>query len=97
VPVTPFFILEARDPQRVVGHMTALKPSSAGRLKERRRRPEEGGDEWEPIKILHRNLAYILKMTRRTSLLTQPKPPSYRSAIGPRNRARNRSENTERC
>jgi hypothetical protein len=43
VPVTPFFILEARDPQRVVGHMTALKPSSAGRLKERRRRPEEGG------------------------------------------------------
>jgi hypothetical protein len=28
-------------------------------LKDRRRRPEGGGGEWEPIKIPHRNLAYV--------------------------------------
>jgi hypothetical protein len=55
------------------------------------------GGEWEPIKIPHRNLAYIPNRTRRTSLLTRPKSPSYRLAIDPQNHARNRSENTELC
>jgi hypothetical protein len=64
-------------------------------LKDRRRRPE--GGEWKPIKIPRRNLAYIPKMTRRPSLPTRPRPPSYRSAIDPRNRARNHSGNTEQC
>jgi hypothetical protein len=31
-------------------------------IKDRRRRPE--GDEWEPIKILLENLAYIPKSTK---------------------------------
>jgi hypothetical protein len=51
-------------------------------LKDRKRRPE-GGGEWEPIKIHHRNLAYISNQTRRPSLLTRPGPHSYQSAIGP--------------
>jgi hypothetical protein len=64
-------------------------------LKDRRRRPE--GGEWEPIKIPRRNLAYIPNRTRRTSLLARLRPPSYRLTIGPRNRARNYSENTKWC
>jgi hypothetical protein len=39
-------------------------------LKDRRRRPE--GGEWEPIKIHHRNLAYVLKSIWNPSLLTRP-------------------------
>jgi hypothetical protein len=65
-------------------------------MKDRRRRPG-GGGEWEPIKIPHRNLAYIPNQTRRPFLLTQPRPPSYRQTIGPQNRARNCSGNTEWC
>jgi hypothetical protein len=64
-------------------------------MKDRRRRPE--GGEWEPIKIPYWNLAYILKLTRCSSLLRRLRPHSCRQAIGLRNRARNHSENTERC
>jgi hypothetical protein len=32
------------------------------KVKDRTRRPE-GGGEWKPIKILYKNLAYILKRT----------------------------------
>jgi hypothetical protein len=61
--------------------------------------PEEatrgGGAEWEPIKIPpRRNLAYILKSTRRPSLLTWPRPHSYSEAIGLRDRVRDCSGNT---
>jgi hypothetical protein len=59
------------------------------------RRPE--GGEWESIKILLENLAYIPKSTRNPSLLTRSRPPSYRQAINLRNRARNCNESTERC
>jgi hypothetical protein len=45
-------------------------------LKDRKRRPE--GGEWEPIKILLENLAYISKSTQNPSLPTRPRPPSYR-------------------
>jgi hypothetical protein len=55
-------------------------------LKDRRRRPE--GGEWEPIKIPRGNLAYILKSTRRPSLLNRSRPRSYRKSIGPRNQVR---------
>jgi hypothetical protein len=55
-------------------------------MKDRRRRPEEG--EWEPIKIPHRNLAYVSKSTWNPSLLARPRLPSYRQAIDLRNRAR---------
>jgi hypothetical protein len=65
------------------------------KVKERRRRPEEG--EWEPITILLKNLAYIPKSTQNPSLLTRPRPHSYSKAVGPRNRARNCSGDTERC
>jgi hypothetical protein len=34
-------------------------------------------------------LAYILKSTQCPSLLTRPRPPSYRQAIGPQNGASN--------
>jgi hypothetical protein len=53
-------------------------------MKDRRRRLE--GGEWEPIKILLENLAYIPKLTQNSSLLTCPRPTSYRQAIGLRNR-----------
>jgi hypothetical protein len=59
-------------------------------MKDRRRRPE--GGEWEPIKILLENLAYIPKSTRHPSLLTRPRPHSYSTAVGPQNRARNCSD-----
>jgi hypothetical protein len=45
-------------------------------LKDWRRRPE--GGEWEPIKIPHRNLAYIPKPTRDPFLLTRSRLISYR-------------------
>jgi hypothetical protein len=64
-------------------------------LKDRRRRPE--GGEWEPIKIPRGNLAYIPKSTRIPSLLTRPRPSSYRRAIGLRNRTKNCSENMKQC
>jgi hypothetical protein len=56
----------------------------------------EGG-EWEPIKITHRNLAYIPNRTQCPSLLTRLGPHNYRITIGPRNRVRNRSGNTNQC
>jgi hypothetical protein len=51
------------------------------------------GGEWEPIKIPRVNLAYIPKSTRHPSLLTRPRPQSYKKAIGPRNQVRNCSRN----
>jgi hypothetical protein len=54
-------------------------------VKDRRRRSERG--EWVPIKILLENLAYVPKSTRNPSLLTRPRPTSYRQAIGLRSRA----------
>jgi hypothetical protein len=53
-----------------------------------------GEGEWEPIKILYRNLVYILKLIRHPSLLTRLRLHSYRKTIGPQNRVRNRSGNT---
>jgi hypothetical protein len=35
------------------------------------------GGEWESIKILLENLTYISNRTRRTPLLTRPRPPRY--------------------
>jgi hypothetical protein len=55
-----------------------------------------GGGEWEPIKIPHRNLAYVPKTTRRPSLLTRPRLNSYSKAVSRRNRARNCNESTAR-
>jgi hypothetical protein len=66
-------------------------------VKDRRGDQRGGGGEWEPIKILLENLAYIPKSTRNPSLLTRPRPPSYRQAIDLRNRVRNCNESTERC
>jgi hypothetical protein len=63
----------------------------------RTREGDQRRGEWEQIKIPQWNLAYIPKMTRGLSLLAQPRPASYRSVIGPRNRTRSRSRNTERC
>jgi hypothetical protein len=57
-------------------------------VKDRRKRPEGGGGEWEPIKIPQENLAYVPKLTRHASLLARPKPHSYQRAIGPQNRVR---------
>jgi hypothetical protein len=39
------------------------------------------GGEWEPIKIPHRNLAYIPKSIRDPFLLTRLRLISYRQAI----------------
>jgi hypothetical protein len=63
-------------------------------VKDRRWRPE--GGEWEPIKIPHRNLAYVPKLTRNRSLLTRSRPSSYRQAIGLRNWARNYNKDLEK-
>jgi hypothetical protein len=41
-----------------------------------------GEDEWEPIKILKENLAYVSYSTRCVSLLAQSRPNSYREDIG---------------
>jgi hypothetical protein len=72
---------------------TAIQQLSEGLEKATR----GGGGEWEPIKIPHRNLAYIPKPSRNPSLLTRPRPPSYRQAIDLRNRARKCNESTYRC
>jgi hypothetical protein len=66
-------------------------------LKDRRRRPEGGGGEWEQIKIPQGTLAYIPKSTRHTSLLTQPRPHIYSITISLRNRVRNCSRKMKRC
>jgi hypothetical protein len=58
---------------------------------------DQRGGEWEPIKILLENLAYTLNPSRNPSLLARPRPSSYRLAISPRNRARNRTRNLEWC
>jgi hypothetical protein len=50
-------------------------------MKDRRRRSAEC--EWESIKILLENLAYIPKSTRRPSLLTLSKLRGYGTTIGP--------------
>jgi hypothetical protein len=47
-----------------------------------------GGSEWEPIKILHQNLAYVTNQTQRISLLSRPRPHRYWIVIGSRNRVR---------
>jgi hypothetical protein len=47
----------------------------------------EGG-EWESIKIPQGNSAYVPNQTQRASLLTRPRPHSYRKANGTQNRAR---------
>jgi hypothetical protein len=56
-------------------------------LKDKGRRPE-GGGEWEPIKFSQGNLVYVLKSTRRASLLTRSRLRSYIQASSPRNRVR---------
>jgi hypothetical protein len=43
-------------------------------LKDGIRRP---GGEWEPIKILYENLAYVPNRTQPASLLVRPRPYSY--------------------
>jgi hypothetical protein len=58
---------------------------------------DQSGGEWEQIKISRRKLAYISNQTRCPSLLTWPGPHSYRTAIDPQNRVRNRSRNMNRC
>jgi hypothetical protein len=57
---------------------------------------DQRGGEWETIKILQRNLAYITKIWC-PDLLTRPRQHSYRKAIDPRNRVRNHSGNTNWC
>jgi hypothetical protein len=69
--------------------LTKKRPHLISLLEGPRGRPE--GGEWEPIKILLENLAYIPNPSRNPSLLALSRPPSYRLAIGPRNRARNRT------
>jgi hypothetical protein len=58
-------------------------------------RPNEG--EWESIKISRGNSTYILKLTRRPSLLTRSRPRSYRKTINTQNWVRKRSENMNQC
>jgi hypothetical protein len=41
------------------------------------------------IENFSRNLAHVPDLTQCTSLLTRPKPHSYRKSIGPQNRVRN--------
>jgi hypothetical protein len=55
------------------------------------------GGEWEPIKKFLNNLSYILKLIRRPSLLTRPRPHSYSKVIGLQNRVSHRSGNTKQC
>jgi hypothetical protein len=58
-------------------------------LKDREGEQREG--EWEPMKILLENLTYTPNLSRNPSLQARPRPSSYRLAIDPRNRARNRT------
>jgi hypothetical protein len=46
------------------------------------------GVEWELIKIPHGNSVYVPNQAQRASLLTQPRPHSYRKAIDHWNRVR---------
>jgi hypothetical protein len=43
------------------------------------------GGEWEVIRIPQWNLSYVPNQTQYTSLLTLPRPHSYRKTIGPQN------------
>jgi hypothetical protein len=80
----------------VAGRVRWNRSGLIGRkLKDRRKRPEEG--EWEPIKIHLRNFTSILKSIRHPSLLTLLSPHSYETAIGPQNQFRNHNGNTKRC
>jgi hypothetical protein len=82
--------IEIEDLKHQIDHScrySILSPPCEMCVKDRRWRPE--GGEWEPIKIPHRNLAYIPKSTRTLSLLTRSRPSSYRQAIGLRSWARN--------
>jgi hypothetical protein len=38
---------------------------------------DQSGSEWEPIKILHQNLAYVPNQTQHVSLLTRLRPHRY--------------------
>jgi hypothetical protein len=67
--------------------MTPISRTLKLKMKDWIRRPE--GDEWEPIKISRRNLAYVPNKSQQTSLLTRSRPHSYSKAIGPQNRVRN--------
>jgi hypothetical protein len=58
---------------------------------------DQRGGEWEPIKIPHRNLAYIPKSTRDPSFLTLPRLISYGQAINLRKRTRINTGNPEWC
>jgi hypothetical protein len=49
----------------------------------------EGG-EWEPIKILYKNLVYVPKQTQHSSLLTRSRPHSYRRTISPWHEVKNK-------
>jgi hypothetical protein len=53
--------------------------------------------EWKPIKIHQMNLAYILKLTRRPSLLTRSRSHTYNKTIDLWNRVMNRNRNMKRC
>jgi hypothetical protein len=58
------------------------------------------GGELESIKIPRGNSAYILKSIRCPSLLTRSRPQSYKKAIDPQNRVRDRgstAEDNNRC
>jgi hypothetical protein len=45
-----------------------------------------GGGEWESIKIPQQNSTYVPKSIQHATLLTQPRPHSYRKAIDNQNR-----------
>jgi hypothetical protein len=64
-------------------------------------RRTEDGDQREvngsQSKFLQWNLAYIPKSTRTLSLVTRPRPPSYRQAIGLRNWVMNCNIDSKRC
>jgi hypothetical protein len=63
--------------------------SAGDKVKNRIRRPKGGGGgEWELIKTLYENSAYVPNLTQCSSLLTQLRPHSYRQAIGPQNQVR---------
>jgi hypothetical protein len=58
-------------------------------LKDRMRRPEGRGGEWEPIKNSRGNLAYVPNQTQRASLLTRSRARSYWKATSPQTWVRN--------
>jgi hypothetical protein len=85
------------------GSQNLLKSTSDQTSSDTNWKIEEGDQregEWEPIKILLENLAYIPKSTRRPSLLTRSRPHNYRKAINPQNRVSktgNTAEDNDRC